>query len=82
VEAAPGIKVQVTAQCPEGMVVLGGGGQTNDPTIVQPAQTEMETSRPNPFFSNNPTGWFVSGKRSAGAGVGQIQVVASVICGG
>jgi hypothetical protein len=82
VEAAPGTKVQVTAVCPAGMVVLGGGGQTNDPTVVDPGKTELDTSRPDPYFSNNPTGWFVSGKRSADAGVGQIQVVASVICGG
>jgi hypothetical protein len=82
VEAPPGVKVQVTATCPEGMVVLGGGGQANDPTVVQPGQAELDTSRPDPFLSDNPTGWFVSAKRSAGAGFGQIFVVASAICGG
>jgi hypothetical protein len=82
VEAAPGSKVQVTAACPAGMVVLGGGGQTNDPTVVDPSKTSIDTSRPDPYYSGSPTGWFVSGHRNADVGVGQIQVVASVICGG
>jgi len=82
VQAAEGQSVQVTATCPEGMVVLGGGGQANDPNVVQPGKAELEASRPNPFLSANPTGCFVSGKRSADTGMGEIQVVASVICGG
>jgi hypothetical protein len=81
-DAAPGEQVVATATCPEDMVVLGGGGQANDPSSTDPVPVELDTSRPDPYWSENPTSWRVSAHRKEDAGTGRIWVVAVAICGG
>src|SRR5262245_37723467 len=58
VQAGQGESVPVTATCPEGMVVLGGGGQANDPDFVQPGKAELEASRPDSLPLRQPD-WLV-----------------------
>lgn len=66
----------ITANCPAGKEVIGGGGRINSPTSVNVA---LNQSYPFTNAVNGRTAWIATGREPA-AEPGNWQVVAYVIC--
>ncbi len=67
--------VSVTAPCPAGKVLLGGGGEAVNSDATQPSRVQLTRSRPQ------GTGWQATGVVDTGLGAAnRMTVTAFAVC--